>query len=119
MLHFVADRVKRDGFDADGMSPPSLVVRLSRKKHPPGQRSWPGCLQLGLSRLRLERAILIDELDLLAQPSTDHGVVNIEAASTGNINLDWTLGGSGYRHVWVHRNGGLFFGAAEESDQGD
>ena len=29
MLHFAADRGKRDGFDAYGMSPPSLVVRLS------------------------------------------------------------------------------------------
>jgi hypothetical protein len=35
----------------------------------------------------------------------------------GNIN--WTFGGSGYRHVWVHKNGTLFFGTARESDNGD
>jgi hypothetical protein len=35
----------------------------------------------------------------------------------GNIN--WTFGGSGYRHVWVHKNGALFFGTAKESDAGD
>jgi hypothetical protein len=35
----------------------------------------------------------------------------------GNIN--WTFGGSGYRHVWVHKNGALFFGTAKESDLGD
>jgi hypothetical protein len=28
---------------------------------------------------------------------------------------DWTFGGSGYHRLWVHRNNGLFFGAAEES----
>jgi hypothetical protein len=35
----------------------------------------------------------------------------------GNIN--WTFGGSGYRHIWMHKNGALFFGAAKESDEGD
>jgi hypothetical protein len=35
----------------------------------------------------------------------------------GNIN--WTFGGSGYRHLWMHQNGGLFFGTARESDEGD
>jgi hypothetical protein len=35
----------------------------------------------------------------------------------GNIN--WSFGGSGYRHVWVHKNGALFFGTAKESDAGD
>jgi hypothetical protein len=34
-------------------------------------------------------------------------------------NINWTFGGSGYRHVWVHKNGALFFGAAKESDLGD
>jgi hypothetical protein len=34
-------------------------------------------------------------------------------------NIDWTFGGSGYRHVWVHKNGTLFFGTAKESDEGD
>ena len=36
-----------------------------------------------------------------------------------NGNINWTFGGSGYRHVWAHKNGALFFGAAKESDQGD
>jgi hypothetical protein len=34
-------------------------------------------------------------------------------------NIGWTFGGSGYRHVWMHKNGALFFGAAKESDEGD
>jgi hypothetical protein len=34
-------------------------------------------------------------------------------------NIDWTFGGSGYRHLWIHKNGGLFFGTAKESDEGD
>jgi hypothetical protein len=34
-------------------------------------------------------------------------------------NTNWTFGGSGYRHIWVHKNGALFFGTAKESDQGD
>jgi hypothetical protein len=34
-------------------------------------------------------------------------------------NIDWTFGGAGYRQVWIHKNGGLFFGAARESDEGD
>jgi hypothetical protein len=34
-------------------------------------------------------------------------------------NIDWTFGGGGYRHIWVHKNGGLFFGTAKESDAGD
>lgn len=34
-------------------------------------------------------------------------------------NLDWTLGGTGYRHVWIHKNCAPFFGAARESDEGD
>ncbi len=34
-------------------------------------------------------------------------------------NIDWTFGGGGYRHIWMHKNGGLFFGAAKESDAGD
>jgi hypothetical protein len=34
-------------------------------------------------------------------------------------NLDWTFGGSGHRHLWMHKNGALFFGAAKESDEGD
>ena len=34
-------------------------------------------------------------------------------------NIDWTFGGSGYRHVWIHQNGGPFFGMAKESDEGD
>jgi hypothetical protein len=34
-------------------------------------------------------------------------------------NSDWTFGGSGYRHVWVHKNGALFFSAAKKSDFGD
>ena len=29
-------------------------------------------------------------------------------------NLDWTFGGA-----WIHKNGGLFFGMARESDEGD
>jgi hypothetical protein len=33
--------------------------------------------------------------------------------------VNWTFGGGGYRHVWVHKTGGLFFGTAEESDAGD
>lgn len=33
--------------------------------------------------------------------------------------VNWTFGGGGYRHVWVHGNGSLFFGAARESDEGD
>ena len=43
------------------------------------------------------------------------GVSNVRLK--GNIN--WTLGGSGYRHIWVHKNGALFFGTAKESDAGD
>ena len=34
-------------------------------------------------------------------------------------NIDWTFGGSGYRHVWVHKNGSPFFGMGRESDEGD
>ena len=34
-------------------------------------------------------------------------------------NLDWTFGGAGHRHPWMHRNGGPFFGMAKESDEGD
>jgi hypothetical protein len=34
-------------------------------------------------------------------------------------NIDWTFGGSGYRHVRLHKNGALFFGTAKESDAGD
>ena len=34
-------------------------------------------------------------------------------------NIDWTFGGTGYRHVWMHQNGGLFFGMGRESDEGD
>jgi hypothetical protein len=34
-------------------------------------------------------------------------------------NLNWTFGGSGHRHIWVHKNGALFFGTAKESDEGD
>jgi hypothetical protein len=34
-------------------------------------------------------------------------------------NIDWTFGGSGHRHIWMHRSGGLFFGTAKESDEGD
>jgi hypothetical protein len=34
-------------------------------------------------------------------------------------NLDWTFGGAGYRHAWIHKNGTLFFGRAKESDEGD
>jgi hypothetical protein len=34
-------------------------------------------------------------------------------------NIDWTFGGAGYRHVWIHQNGALFFGTAKESDEGD
>jgi hypothetical protein len=34
-------------------------------------------------------------------------------------NIDWTFGGGGYRHIWMHKNGALFFGAAKESDAGD
>ena len=34
-------------------------------------------------------------------------------------NIDWTFGGGGYRHIWMHKNSGLFFGAAKESDAGD
>ena len=34
-------------------------------------------------------------------------------------NLDWTFGGSGYRHLWTYKNDALFFGAAKESDVGD
>jgi hypothetical protein len=34
-------------------------------------------------------------------------------------NINWTFGGSGYRHVWVHKNGVLFFGTAKENDLGD
>lgn len=34
-------------------------------------------------------------------------------------NLNWTFGGAGYRHIWLHKNGGLFFGTAKESDAGD
>ena len=34
-------------------------------------------------------------------------------------NIDWTFGGAGHRHVWIHKNGALFFGAAKESDEGD
>jgi hypothetical protein len=33
--------------------------------------------------------------------------------------VNWTFGGGGYRHVWVHKNGSLFFGTAKESDLGD
>lgn len=33
--------------------------------------------------------------------------------------IDWTFGGSGYRHVWVHKNGSPFFGMGRESDEGD
>ena len=33
--------------------------------------------------------------------------------------VNWTFGGGGYRHVWVHKNGSLFFGSAKESDEGD
>ena len=34
--------------------------------------------------------------------------------------VQWAASSSGdrYRHVWVHKNGGLFFGTAKESDQG-
>jgi len=32
-------------------------------------------------------------------------------------NIDWTFGG--HWHVWIHKNGALFFGAAKESDEGD
>jgi hypothetical protein len=34
-------------------------------------------------------------------------------------NSDGTFGGSGHRHVWMHQNGGLLFGMARESDEGD
>jgi hypothetical protein len=34
-------------------------------------------------------------------------------------NIDWTFGGGGYRHIWTHMNGALFFGGAKESDEGD
>jgi hypothetical protein len=34
-------------------------------------------------------------------------------------NIHWTFDGSGYRHIWVHKNSALFFGTAKESDQGD
>jgi hypothetical protein len=34
-------------------------------------------------------------------------------------NIDWAFGGSGYRHVWIDENGGLFFGMGRESDEGD
>jgi hypothetical protein len=33
--------------------------------------------------------------------------------------VNWTFGGAGYRHVWMHKNGGLFFGTTEEGDEGD
>ena len=35
----------------------------------------------------------------------------------GNVN--WTFGGSGYRHVWTHQNGGPYFGMGRESDESD
>jgi hypothetical protein len=28
-------------------------------------------------------------------------------------NIDWAFGGSGYRHIWVHKNGALFFGTRQ------
>lgn len=34
-------------------------------------------------------------------------------------NIDWSFGGTGYRHVWIHQNDGLFFGAAKKSDEGE
>jgi hypothetical protein len=34
-------------------------------------------------------------------------------------NIDWTFGGTGHRHVWMHQNGGVFFGMGRESDEGD
>jgi hypothetical protein len=53
-------------------------------------------------------------------PGTRRGTVPAGVSKVrlkGNIN--WTFGGSGYRHVWVHRKRALFFGAAKESDLGD
>jgi hypothetical protein len=37
----------------------------------------------------------------------------------GNSNIHWTFGGSGYRHVWIHQHGVLFFGMGSESNEGD
>jgi hypothetical protein len=34
-------------------------------------------------------------------------------------NIDWTFGGAGYRHFWIHQSNALFFGTAMESDEGD
>ncbi|GIW56418.1 MAG: hypothetical protein KatS3mg082_2822 [Nitrospiraceae bacterium] len=34
-------------------------------------------------------------------------------------NVHWDSGGTGYRHIWAHRNGALFPGAGRESDEGD
>lgn len=34
-------------------------------------------------------------------------------------NLNWTFGGTGSRHIWMHQNGGPFFGMGRESDEGD
>ena len=28
-------------------------------------------------------------------------------------NIDWAFGGSGYRHIWMHKNGALFFGTRQ------
>jgi hypothetical protein len=34
-------------------------------------------------------------------------------------NINWTFGGTGYRHFWMHKNSGPFFGMGRESDEGD
>jgi hypothetical protein len=33
--------------------------------------------------------------------------------------VNWTVSGGGYRHVWVHESGSLFFGTAKESANGE
>jgi hypothetical protein len=62
---------------------------------------------------------------------SDHHIVALNRESKGRTKtrpvrspqptgpVNWTFGDGGYPHVWVHKNGGLLFGTAKESDNGD